>query len=191
MNNSTDLESMKSLIKTQINELADLKKLLAQQKSDKPLASQITTLKPVREVMTMRSNKWNDIPGATELPITIKKEIEKVTVVEILPTKIPVKLEIEPVKSVRISEQKPIQLTSEVKELIRSDNVDIVFPIEHNPFPKVFDNKSFQVTVKRNISIDNLIKELREAAAKQVYIYYYLLLDRRFTKINFDFKGKN
>lgn len=183
---------MKSLIKTQINELADLKKLLAQQKSDKPLASQITTLKPVREVMTMRSNKWNDIPGATELPITIKKEIEKVTVVEILPTKIPVKLEIEPVKSVRISEHKPIQLTSEVKELIiRSDIVDIVFPIEHNPFPKVFDDKSFQVTVKRNISIDNLIKELREAAAKQVYIYYYLLLDKYFTKINFDFKGKN
>lgn len=215
------METLKALIRSQNNELVQLKTMISEQKKER--VDQMKVIPPVEvERVTLRNNRWNDIiASAGEAPdATIVEKPSKVFVEMIEPIKAaathtavvvqtpqvtaPVEVIIEKSQpSIRITPPEPVEEPSAViltsSEVIQEppalaieelyppvdvivpspltieDIVDVVFPAKYNRISKNDtgdnnDNNDFQVTVKADVSVDDMFFQLRQEAAKQVTI---------------------
>ena len=212
------METLKALIRSQNNELVQLKTMISEQKKER--VDQMKVIPPVEvERVTLRNNRWNDIiASAGEAPVdTIVEKPSKVFVEMIEPIKAaathtavvqtpqvtaPVEVIIEkPQPSIQITPPEPVEEPSAViltsSEVIQEppalaieelyppvdvivpspltieDIVDVVFPAKYNRISKNGtgdNNNNFQVTVKADISVDDMFFQLRQEAAKQVTI---------------------
>lgn len=69
MDNNSDLETLKALIRSQNDELIQLKTMISEQKKER-VVDQMKVIPPVEvERVTLRNNRWNDIiASAGEAP---------------------------------------------------------------------------------------------------------------------------
>jgi len=123
VDNSSDLETLKSLIRSQNDELVQLKAMISEQKKEK--VDQIKVIPSVEvEKVTLRNNRWNDIiASADEKPDDIIMEKRSKVVVEV----------IEPIKAVvvhtAVIDSQPVTLS--VKNVVEKPQpLDKVAPLE-------------------------------------------------------------
>ena len=68
MDNNSDLETLKALIRSQNDELIQLKTMISEQKKER-VVDQMKVIPPVEvERVTLRNNRWNDIIASAEAP---------------------------------------------------------------------------------------------------------------------------
>lgn len=229
MDNGSDLETLKALIRSQKDELVQLKTMISEQKKERVVEQQMKVVPPVEaERVTLRNNRWNDIiASAGEAPDdTIVKKPSKVFVEVIEPIKAAAAattravvvespqvtasvvvimekpqplIQITPPESQydartdsnfveepsivtvgavtsEVIQEPPLSVIEEPVDVIPSpltieDIVDVVFPAKYNRISKNDTGHSdFQVTVKADVSVDDMFFQLRQEAAKQVTV---------------------
>ena len=186
---SLDVERMRA-------ELDELKRRLAEQPSAAPSPvyvpapvaiksppKELKTVPPAKDHITVRSNKWDHLPGAAatvksaEVPVprasTQSVVFEKETPVKVKqPEPEPVVIAPAPVvKAAKPKSPKPAPVV--VAEPPPPEAVDVLFPAAFNPELAVllFSKEDFKVTVPADIPLDDLLFELRKAASTKVGSY--------------------
>ena len=220
------METLKALIRSQNNELVQLKTMISEQKKER--VDQMKVIPPMEvERVTLRNNRWNDIiasageapddtivekpskefveiiePIKASAPHAVVVQTPQVTAhVEVIIEKSQPSIQITPpepqndAKTDFVEEPSAVILTSSeviqeppalaIEELYPpvdvivpspltiEDIVDVVFPAKCNRISKNDtgdNNNDFQVTVKADVSVDDMFFQLRQEAAKQVTV---------------------